>query len=99
MAQIKVIGLPWYRRENWVRLKALFTDGEKLHRTYDEWLAAAEQGCQAVELDGHRAIRIDIDPDTFAQWCKAKGFQPDAEARRKFATLMAVQNFSCRDVN
>ena len=42
--QIKVIGMPWFRPETFDRLRSLFEDGHKLHGTYDEWFAAADQG-------------------------------------------------------
>jgi hypothetical protein len=44
--QVQIIGMSWYRPETFARLRAMFEDGNKLHRTYEEWLtdAAASAG-------------------------------------------------------
>ena len=46
--QIQAAGMAWYKRENYTRLLQIFEDSDKLHDTYDEWLVAAEQGCNAL---------------------------------------------------
>lgn len=89
--QVQAIGMPWYTRDNWPRLMAMFEDRHKLHRTYDEWLRAAEAGCKAQEVKGVRVVRANIDPDDFAQWCKAKGLKLDANGRMAFANEAAYR--------
>jgi hypothetical protein len=87
--KISVFGMAWYRRETFGRLRKMFKDGHKLHRTYDEWLAAAEEGCKRLEAQGARVIRADIDPDQFPKWCRSKGLKLDAAARTEYANTVA----------
>lgn len=87
----QIVGMAWFKRAHYSALRAMFKDGHKLHRTYDEWLAAAERGEQRLRADGIRVVRVDIDPDDFPIWCKAQGLKLDAEARIAIANLRAVR--------
>jgi hypothetical protein len=40
VVKISVVGLPWYRKEDYLQLRALFVDGARLHEAYAGWLAA-----------------------------------------------------------
>ena len=81
MSQQTMIGFIWYKRENYDRLLAMFDDRDNLPATYDEWLVRAECGRKDQESKGVRVLCVDIDPDEFAAWCKAKGMKPDSKAR------------------
>ena len=89
--QVKVAGMAWYKPENFARLLSIFEDSHKLHRTHKEWLLAAETGRKNLESQGFRVVCVDIDPDQFPKWCKANGMKLNAEARNKFASLMAYK--------
>jgi hypothetical protein len=50
---ISATGMAWFRdAASFDRLRAMFEDGHKLHRTYDEWLRAAETGRKTFEAKG-----------------------------------------------
>jgi hypothetical protein len=83
--------MAWYKAENFNRLRAMFEDGNKLHRTYKEWLVAAETGRNRFESQGVRVICVDIDPDQFPEWCKANRMKLNAEARNKYSSLIAYK--------
>lgn len=89
--QVQVVGMAWFKPENFTRLRAMFKDGHKLHRTYDEWLRAAEAGRKAQEVKGLRVVCVDIDPDDFPNWCAAKGMDLDANARMRYASEIAYK--------
>lgn len=90
-APINAVGMAWYKPEHFGRLRAMFKDGHKLHRTHDEWLRAAETGRKSYEVKGIRVVCVDIDPDEFPRWCKAEGLQLDADARMRYANLIAYK--------
>lgn len=87
--QVKVIGMAWYKPENFARLMAMFEDSNKLHRTYKEWVRDAERRKKEVEVPGVRVVCVDIDPDQFPEWCKTNGMKLNAEARMKYAAFIA----------
>jgi hypothetical protein len=89
--QVQAVGMPWFRRETFDVLRAMFEDGHKLHRTYDEWLRAAETGRKSMEVKGVRVVCADLDPHEFPEWCKAKGLKLNAHARMEYANSVAYQ--------
>ncbi|WP_431113018.1 hypothetical protein [Variovorax paradoxus] len=89
--QVQIAGFPWFTRESFPVLRAMFEDGHVLHRTYDEWFAAAERNCKAFEAKGVRVIRVDLDPDQFSKWCKAQGLKLNAEGRMGYANFVAAK--------
>ena len=88
---VHAVGMAWYKPEHFLRLKAMFEDGHKLHSTYDEWRVAAEQGRKTLEAKGVRVICVDIDPDQFPEWCQSQGMKINADARTKFANVYAAR--------
>lgn len=89
--QVKIIGMAWYKPENFVRLREMFEDGHKLHRTYEAWFSAAETGRKKFEAEGVRIVCVDIDPDQFPEWCKINGMKLNAEGRNRYASLIAYK--------
>ena len=51
--QVKSVGVPWYRQEDYDQLKAIFSDGSKLHATFDGWLASAQSLHDRLVAEGH----------------------------------------------
>jgi len=78
------VGFAWYRREDYPHIREIMVDRDKMHDTYDEWLADFERGELALVLEGHKVVRIVIDPREFPAWCLARGMVPNAEARSRF---------------
>jgi hypothetical protein len=85
------IGLPWYNREDYLRIRDMMTDRHNLASTYDTWLAAAENNENVGRQAGLQISRIMIEPDTFAKWCTEKGLEPDSAARTKYVAEMSAQ--------
>lgn len=88
---VQAVGFPWYREDEFLQLRAMFADGEKLHRTYAEWRRAAETGETEMRAKGARVVRAEIRPDAFAAWCAARGLALDAKARMEFANEAAYR--------
>ena len=80
------LGMGWYRPEDWERLLRVVTDRDKLHDSYAEWLASAEQGERDLLARGQPVRRVMVDPDELAGWCLVRGRAPDAAARAEFVT-------------
>lgn len=89
--QIQAVGMAWYKREHFERLRAVFEDGHVLHRSFDEWLRDAEKGRKGLEAKGVRVVCVDIDPDAFPAWCAANGQRVNAEGRTKYANLITYK--------
>jgi hypothetical protein len=86
------IGLPWYRRDDYEALLALFTDPNKMPATFDEWLSHAESIEKQLRTAGLAVVRIWLRPGPFEAWCKERGLQPDQWARLNFVNEAARQH-------
>ena len=84
-ASTLVVGLAWYRAEDWSRLKSMLPDGDQLEVTHAEWLAHGEKVERRLRRDGHVVKRILIDPTIFRAWCLLQGLPMDAKARTEYA--------------
>jgi hypothetical protein len=95
--RISVTGIAWYKREDYERLRALFMDGDKLPSTYDQWLNKAEDIVNQFRSNGQAFQKVYIDPNTFADWCSARGLDIDAKARMRFSNEGAAGKHGDRD--
>lgn len=82
------VGVAWYTREDWAKLKAIFEDAESLPANYADWLAFAELSLQALKHQGISAYKVYITPDEFTVWCKQRGLRKNALARMQYANAM-----------
>ena len=65
-----VIGIAWFKDElTYRRALAIFTDSENMPATYEDWKALVGRQCEEIKRGGNIAIRADIDPETFTDWC------------------------------
>ena len=81
-----VLGLAWYRPEQWSLLRSLAVDSDKLEETYDEWLAVANKGLDDLRCKGISARKVDVDVRELSVWCKSRGCPFDAEARAGYVS-------------
>ncbi|WP_457090149.1 hypothetical protein [Microvirga sp. P5_D2] len=82
----RIIGLPWYRREDYPAIRQMMADPHVLAPVYDQWLAAAENNESVGRQAGLEIARIMIVPEEFKAWCLAQGVEPDSAARTKYAS-------------
>lgn len=85
----RIIGLPWYRREDYPIIRQMMADAHVLASTYDQWLVAAENNEAVGRQAGLEIARVVIVPEEFKAWCLAQGLEPDSAARTKYASARA----------
>ena len=88
---IRVTGMVWYHLKDYSAIRRIMADGNKLPATYHEWLMKAETGEKKLTREGHTIMRVYIDPETFPDWCRARGLNIDAQARMQYASFIAHQ--------
>lgn len=70
----------------------MFEDAAGFPATFDEWLASAKQTERDCFERGIKALRIEIDPDKFPEWCAANGLSKiDSHARSIFENLKSLE--------
>lgn len=87
-----IVGLAWYRAEEYSAIRRIMADGHKFAGTFNEWRRIAEGIEQNLRRDGQTVVRAIIDPKTFPEWCRARGLNVDAQARMDFANAIAYEH-------
>jgi len=81
----EIMGMVWYKREDYDRIRSICDDGDHFHATYDEWLEEAEACRKHLEGEGIKIVTADLDPDRFLALCNTKKMRPNASARNWLA--------------
>ena len=89
--KIQAIGIPWYRESDYLQLRSLFKDGDRLPLSYSDWLKAANHTYEQLTLSGSRVEKVVIKSTEFVSWCELNTHQLDAEARMSYASEIAAQ--------
>jgi hypothetical protein len=58
MPKISVMGVPWYRREDYREIIAVMADGERSPKSFDAWLQRAVAIERQIVASGVPAVRI-----------------------------------------
>lgn len=80
-----VVGVAWYSRAAWTRLRALVPDADRLEETYEDWVGVFERGVADLRAAGLAPARVAVDVDAFMAWCAGHALRPDSGARARFA--------------
>ena len=87
-----VIGIAWFKDElTYRKALTIFTDPENMPATYEDWKALVGRQCEEIKGAGNIAIRADIDPDTFIDWCNRSGVQANSQGRIAFANYVELE--------
>jgi hypothetical protein len=79
-----VLGVAWYRADQWQRFRALASDRASLHDTYAEWETSAIEKLRELRSLGIVARAVPIDIDELAHWCREHKLAIDSAARAQF---------------
>lgn len=79
-----LVGIGWYRPEQWALLKANSVDSAELEASHDEWLACAEKTMDRMRKVGTQFKKVDIDVEEMIRWCQSRGKTMDGQARAEF---------------
>ena len=87
------VGAYWINEEDYPALLRIFTDGNRMPRTWKEWLKIAEEMERGLKAYGHVVLRVRIDPNTFPDWCATHGTSPGGEGRKKFVAAAVKERY------
>ena len=99
-----VLGIAWYRRDQWSRLRELSLDADELEATYEEWLVWATERLEELKAKGVAAHKVDVDVEELLNWCWKNALPVAGPARAQFAAehiglKMGEERPPARDVN
>jgi len=77
----KVLGIAWFKPQQWDRLLQISADRDELETTYEEWKNFVEKSVREMQKIGIRIKKIVIDTEKLLLWCNRHKRKVDAEAR------------------
>jgi hypothetical protein len=80
-----VVGIAWYRPEQWAQLREVASDRAQLDDTYAAWKANAQASLQQLADGGVTVEKVDIDVQELCVWCALQRRPVDGAARSEYA--------------
>jgi len=84
--QAMAVGLCWYTETGWARVKETATDPQRFEATYEEWCTMAEESLLDFVAVGVSPVKVTLDPDEFAAWCKRYRRKNNASTRATYVS-------------
>ena len=81
MAPESVLGLAWYKEEQWPRLLDVSVDGNRLEKTYEQWRRVAQAKFDELKQKGVNVVKVPVEVEDLASWCREMGRVVDGEGR------------------
>lgn len=91
--KIQIIGLSWYYKEDFENIKKIFTDGEKIGKSYEDWLLNAENTYNQLISIGVNVEKVYINSEYFLHWCEQNKFEINSQARQRFVNEIAFKKY------
>jgi hypothetical protein len=85
------LGLAWYTREGWERLRELAVDREQLDDSFDAWERGAQAAITELAAMGRIVRKVPIDLEALLAWCQAQDRPLEASARAEYVTHLLQQ--------
>ncbi len=79
-----VVGIAFYKREQWQRLRDTAVDSDILETAYDSWLDVLDSSVERIRAHGLEPELIEVDIEELLAFCKAGGLANTAGTRAKF---------------
>jgi len=80
------VGLAWYSREAWEKLRAIADDRDRLDNSFEEWERRALQAIRDLASVGRRVLKVPIDVEAYVAWCRERGCRLDSASRAEYVT-------------
>jgi hypothetical protein len=79
-----IVGVGWYRPEQWQRLLEISSDRDGLEDTHEEWLGNATRVFNRLKREGVPVVKMDIDVEDMVTWCSKNGLVVNGDSRAKY---------------
>ncbi len=86
-----VVGIGFYKREQWQRLRDTASDAHILESSYDDWLDVLDASIAKIQAHGLEPELVEVDVEDLLTFCKKKGLPNTADTRAKFISEKAKE--------
>lgn len=88
-----ILGIGWYREDQWDLLLKYAVDKEDLESTYTEWLEGVTERMEEFSKSGIRCEKIPVDVEEIVQWCRDRGYPFDGASRSVYFSIKTKERF------
>lgn len=88
-----LLGVGWYKKEQWSLLREKSEDVEELEDTYYEWVANANETIKNLSNSHYHIEKIEIDVEELIEWCIKEKCPLNGESRSMFISLKTKEKF------
>ena len=81
---IPVIGIAWYRADQWERLHQVSIDRENLHEKYEDWVKDTTELIKNYKEHGIELKKVKVNVEKILKWCRNKNIPVDSHARSEY---------------
>jgi hypothetical protein len=81
-----IVGIGWYRPDQWQRLLEISSDRDRLEDTHEEWLGNASRVFDFLKRKGLPVVKMAVDVEDLLAWCAKQGLAVNLESRAKYVT-------------
>ena len=89
-----ILGIGWYREDQWDLLLKYAVDKEDLEPTYTEWLEGVTERMEEFSKSGIQCEKIPVDVEEIVQWCRDRGYPFDGASRSVYFSIKTKERFS-----
>ena len=88
-----IIGVAWYKKDQWNRLLDISEDASELEETFEEWKSNALKKIKSIEKQGAIVEKIPVDTEELLAWCNTFRLSVNSRSRTEYVTksLMKLQ--------
>ncbi len=87
------IGIVWYTKAEWEKMKKISVDSERLEDSFREWEEMAVKTLTDMKATGINGTKVFIKTEEFLIWCKIHSLPVDASSRSKYVSeIMSRRN-------
>lgn len=86
-----VIGVCWYKKAQWARLRDIVPDRNDLDDTYQQWRKDAEKALSELRANGHMIQKVLVDTEEMLAWANENNRELDSSARSEYAVIILQQ--------
>ncbi|MCL4549836.1 MAG: hypothetical protein M1495_14850 [Bacteroidetes bacterium] len=87
------IGIVWYSKEEWEKMKQISIDSERLEASFEQWEKMAQKTLFEMKATGIIGTKVLIKSEDFLVWCKIHSLPLDAASRSEYVSeIMSKRN-------
>jgi len=86
------IGIAWYHRHQWERMREVSENREKMAVLYDDWLKNAESQVKKFESSGTAVHKVYMDVDLLIAWAARHNVKINMHGRTLYTNYLLAHH-------